>query len=311
MISRRHSTFIVGYSLFVIILVHGSYSQTKYQTLGGGGCGLGQTNCHVSESKNMVDKHKNSPDDLAGSDDAKKYAELSGVGEANMLKGNSKCMECHGTVVSGKETKEVEEGVSCESCHGPGSGYKDPHSEGPKGGPGIVREGYTKSLALGLKVLKDYNVRAVACVRCHLTTDQKILASGHPSGLKFNYKSGMKSVAKHWKRPLSDEDQNLKPFQDAVKARGPVANVPLVKPAKAVAQKEEGEAAPTAEPAAAPARRPPPVPRTPPPDPTTRPVTVGPIELPPFPIITDSTRIDQALILLKKRLELLYKKTGN
>ena len=308
--SSIHSIFSIGHFLFVIILVHGlSYSQTKYQTLGGGGCGLGQTNCHASENKNMVDKHKNSFDDLAGSDDAKKYAELSGVGEANMLKGNSKCMECHGTVVSGKEAKEVEEGVSCESCHGPGSAYKDPHQEG-KGG-GASRPGYIKALQLGMRDLKKLDVRAAACVRCHLTTDQKILASGHPSGLKFNYKSGMKSVAKHWKRPLNDDDQNLKTFQDAVKARGPVANVPLVKAAKAVAQKQEGEVAQAKEDAAVPTRKPPPAPRTPPSDPMTRPVSVGPIELPPFPVITDSTRIDQALILLKKRLELLYKKTGN
>ena len=306
MISFRSHAFL----LFLLSVVSSlSIGQTKYQVLGGGGCGLGQTNCHASENKNMVDKHKNSFDDLAGSDDAKKYAELSGVGEANMLKGNSKCMECHGTVVSGKEAKEAEEGVSCESCHGAGSGYKDPHQEGKGGGAG--RPGYVKGMRLGMKDLKKLEVRAGACVRCHLTADQKVLASGHPSGLKFNYKSGMKSVAKHWKRPLGDDDQSLKPFQDAVKARGPVANVPLVKPAKTAVQKDEGETTPSAEVAAAPVRRAPPIPRTPALDPTTRPVSVGPIELPPFPTITDSTRIDRALLLLKRRLELLYKKTGN
>ncbi|MGH9429827.1 MAG: multiheme c-type cytochrome, partial [Terriglobia bacterium] len=262
-----------------------------------------------TESKQMVDKHKNSVDDLAGSDDAKKYAELSGIGSANMLKGNSKCMDCHGTIISGKETAEAEEGVSCESCHGPGSGYKDPHSEGPKGGPGIVREGYTKSLALGLKALKDYNVRATACVRCHLTTDQKILASGHPDGGKFNYVSGMKSVAKHWKRPAGSDDLAKTPFDNARSAKGPLPKITAPKaaavPREAAPQEMQAAPQPRAE---TPVRRPPPIPKQPPPDPYANPVSVGAVELPPFPSVTDSIPVDQALLILKKRLELLYKK---
>jgi hypothetical protein len=35
------------------------------------------------------------------------------------------------------------------------------------------------------------------------------------------------------------------------------------------------------------------------------------VYLPPFPTITDSTRIDSALLMLKQRLELLYSKTKN
>ena len=304
MICKRHVWLI---AVAILVLSQG-YAQ-KYQTIGPGSCGLDQTKCHATESKQMVDKHKNSVDDLSGSDDAKKYAELSGIGAANMLKGNSKCMECHGTIISGKETAEVEEGVSCESCHGPGSGYKDPHSEGPKGGPGIVREGYTKSLALGLKALKDYNVRATACVRCHLTTDQKILASGHPDGTKFNYVSGMKSVAKHWKRPASADDLAKGPFDNAKSARGPLPKIaaPKVAATQPDAAQQAGETKPQAR-EQTPVRRPPPIPKQPPPDPYANPVSVGAVDLPPFPAITDSMPVDQALLVLKKRLGLLYKK---
>lgn len=336
----RHSLFDIAFA-FLFAFNCPVYSQGKNQTVGPDGCGSTKNNCHAGENKSMIDKHKNSVDDIADNEDARKYAELSGIGVANFLKGTSKCMDCHGTIISGKEAKDVEEGVSCESCHGAGSGYKDPHSEGPKGGAGIIRDGYTKSLPLGLKDLKNYSVRGVVCVRCHYLTDQKILAAGHPSGEKFNYKSGMKSVAKHWKyKQLGDEDQNLKYFADAKRARGPatagaaprIKKTPAPKPETADAapapKAETGVATPpavkqkpveqpaVAEEAATPpqqrVRKPPPPPRPPAVDVSASPPPSNePIVLPPFPIITDSTRIDQTLLLLKRRLELLYKKTGS
>ncbi len=335
----RNSLFNILYSLFAIALAIvllfncPVYSQGKYQTVGPDGCGSTKNNCHASENKNMVDKHKNSLD-FAQAEEAAAYAEKSGVGSANMLKGNSKCMECHGTVVSGRETKESEEGVSCESCHGAGSGFKDVHSEGPKGGPGIVRDGYTKSLPLGLRDLKKAEVLAAACVRCHLLTDQKILAAGHPDGSKFNYKSGMKSVAKHWKyRDKSDiPDQAV--FKSAVSKKGPTGGAgkstasasepPVAKVRTEKTQKPITDAAPatttdaavakqtTDEPAPVRVRKVPPPPR-----PAVADMRVAltpaavPVELPPFPVITDSTRVDQMLLIVKRRLELLYKKTGN
>lgn len=283
-----------------------THAQTKYQTLGPAGCGVGQNNCHAADNKNMIDKHKNSVDDIADNEDAKRYAELSGIGEANYLKGTSRCMECHGTIASGKEGRDVEEGVSCESCHGPGSGYKDVHQEG-KYAPGTIRPGYTKSLPLGLLDLKqDLNVRARMCVRCHYLTDQKILAAGHPSGEKFNYKSGMKSVAKHWRHPLSDDDQNLKYFADAKKARGPAIAAAKFSPTR---EQPDQEPPPVDRPARI--RRPPPPPRPVPVDASAVPPAKEPIVLPPFPAISDSTRIDTLLLLLKQRLELLYKKAGS
>jgi len=337
--AQDHLTLNIRYLLFVIAFfvaaVGEIHAQGKYQTLGPSGCGVGQNNCHASENKQMIDKHKNSVDDIADNEDARKYAELSGIGAANFLKGTSRCMECHGTIVSGKEAKDVEEGVSCESCHGPGSGYKDAHSEGPKGAPGTVRPGYTKSLPLGLKDLKTPEVLADACVRCHLLTDQKILAAGHPDGAKFNYKSGMKSVAKHWKYrdPGNIPEQSV--FKAVASRKGPTgiaAKPAKAAPAPAPEPKPAAKAAPPpvakAEPprpqpapiaddvrraeAPTPVRRPPPPPKPAPVDVTAPPPAAAtPVELPPFPVVTDSTRVDQLLLLLKQRLELLYKKTGN
>ncbi|MER3524134.1 MAG: hypothetical protein C4326_08725 [Ignavibacteria bacterium] len=334
------SAFIMYRSLFanaflLVVIIGALNGQTKYQTIGPSGCGVGQNNCHASENKNMIDKHKNSVDDIADNEDARKYAEFSGIGAANYLKGTSRCMECHGTIISGKEGKEVEEGVSCESCHGPGSAYKDPHSEGPKGTPGTIRPGYTKSLPLGLWDLKNPDVLADACVRCHLLTDQKILAAGHPDGAKFNYKSGMKSVAKHWKYrdPGNIPEQSVfkavaarkAPTGLAAKTQKPVAEKPAAQPRpavekpaapppKAIAQtpKQTPEGSKEESPPPVRARKPPPPPRPAPVDVTAPPPAAAtPVELPPFPAITDSTRIDQVLLLLKKRLELLYKKVGS
>lgn len=314
---NRPTTEVVGFRLnlavasivifFVFSLCSTADAQT-YQTLGPGGCGLGQNNCHATENnwwKN--DPHKVTVDAFyADPESYQKIADLSGVGAANMFKGTSSCMKCHGTVVSGKESKNVEEGVSCESCHGPGSGYKDPHQEGEKGsGPG--RSGYVKGLQLGQLDLKNLDKRAEACVRCHYITEEKLLAAGHPSGAKFNYVTGIRTkVAKHWRRPATDADGDRNTFSKAMAARGPVpktAAAPAASQPRA-ASSEAGEVAPI--------RRPPPPPRQPRADPSLAPpASLGPIELPDFPEVTDSTSVDQVLFLLKKRLELLYKKTGN
>jgi hypothetical protein len=308
-ITAGTSIFNIRHSLFDIALLlalsNAAHAQGKYQTLGPDGCGSTKNNCHASENKNMVDKHKNSLD-FADADNATTYAEKSGIAVADMKKGNSKCMSCHGTVISGRETKEAEEGVSCESCHGAGSGYKDVHAEGPKGGPGVVRDGYTKSLPLGMKDLEKAEILADACVRCHLLTDQKILASGHPDGMKFNYKSGMKSVAKHWNYRDPGNIPEAGIFKSAVARKGPTG----VKPTK------DATPVPTPvvdnTPLQPRVRKPPPPPRAPVVDlGAAPPPTKEPIVLPPFPTIMDSTRIDQTLLLLKRRLELLYKKTGN
>ncbi len=314
---------IAAYACLLVVFSAAGFSQSKYATLGPSGCGVGQNNCHAAENKQMIDKHKNSVDDIADNEDARKYAELSGIGVANFLKGTSRCMECHGTIITGKEGKEVEEGVSCESCHGPGSGYKDAHAEGPKGAPATVRPGYTKSLPLGLRDLKTPEVLADACVRCHLITDQKIVAAGHPDGAKFNYKSGMKSVAKHWKYRDPGNIPDPSVFKAVAARKGPAGLA--MKPAKApAAAKVETKPAIKTEtlppkaavveaeaPTPAPVRRPPPPPRPAPAAPTVPPAAVSPIELPPFPEVTDSTKVDQLLFILKKRLELLYKKIGS
>jgi hypothetical protein len=249
-------------------------------------------------------------------------------------------------VISGKEARESEDGVSCESCHGPGSAYKDPHSEGdPK--LGVNRPGRIKALQLGLVELKNLDNRANTCVRCHYITDQKLLAAGHPNGANFNYISGLKKVAKHWKRTPGPEELTKAPFEKAMNAKGPVAQMVSVAPAAAAAVTPAPAPTPPAKTEAAPAANvetpaqpakpvvdaPPParqrepvtpqsaiVPRQvaapPPPMPTAVSMPAdsaappAPLDLPPFPSVSDTASVQEILLILKKRLELLYQKTG-
>ncbi len=71
-------------------------------------------------------------------------------------KNDPKCLKCHSTVGHVDEdliaSLKVEEGVSCESCHGPGSGYKAKSVM-------ISRE---KSIAKGL-IIPDEST----CTACH------------------------------------------------------------------------------------------------------------------------------------------------
>lgn len=344
-IIRIGSGFLLSMILWLIPLP----GVAQYQTLGPGSCGLGQNNCHTSENDWWKDDAHHATVDAFYDDPTayEKIARLAGVDTGSMLKGNQQCMSCHGTVISGKEARETEDGVSCESCHGPGSAYKDPHSEGdPK--LGVNRPGRIKALQLGMVELKNLDNRANICVRCHYITDQKLLAAGHPNGANFNYISGLKKVAKHWKRPPGSEDLTKAPFEKAMQSKGPVAQMVSVAPAAAMAPApappSKTEAAPVSpvanvetptptQPAEPVVEAPPParqketmaplpaipprqVAASPPPMPTAVSMPAdtvappAPLDLPPFPSVSDTASVQEILLILKKRLELLYQKTG-
>ena len=313
-------------ALVALVLMPAAASAQK--TLGIGGCGTGQANCHANEYKSYKGApHSETLTKLSDdADKAKGYAQKLGI--ADIFKSGTTCMKCHSTVATGAGA--AEDGVSCEGCHGPGADYKEAHQEG-KGG-GAARPGYVKSLKLGLKDLKNLDVRAQQCVSCHYVTDQKLLATGHKSGADFNYVSGMRKVAKHWKREPGPDDLSKGSFDKAKGARGPSAKIAAVEAPK---QNAAPAAAPTgAQPSmkgaakAAPAMATPALEtrpaRTPPPPPPPSvaiseaasvagagmdAATMPGLALPPFPALADSMRIDTQLILIKRRLQLLYRST--
>jgi hypothetical protein len=147
-------------------------------------------------------------------------------------------------------------------------------------------------------------------VRCHYITEQKLINAGHPAGERFNYLAGMKSVTKHWKRAPTDNDlKNRQPFDNAKAKRGTVKLLSTT-PARTAAPSDGGGNDNTEQPATRPEpARPVPAPRPVAASPVVV-ESVGPIDLPPFPVISDSASVDEILLKVKQRLELLYQKTS-
>ncbi|HVT19421.1 MAG TPA: multiheme c-type cytochrome [Thermoanaerobaculia bacterium] len=107
------------------------------------------------------------------------------------------CLDCHALAAPARQRQgplEIEDGVSCERCHGPASGWLEGHRS----------EGWThqQSVAAGLIDLRDLEVRSAVCLSCHLggpgkTVGHELIAAGHPQ-LSFeldNYSEGMPA---HW-----------------------------------------------------------------------------------------------------------------
>lgn len=86
------------------------------------------------------------------------------------------CIKCHSTVGSTDESLHVglkiTEGVSCETCHGPGSGYKT----------NSIMKDQAKSIAKGL-IIPDEKL----CKECHNEES--------PTYKEFNYEEALKKIA--------------------------------------------------------------------------------------------------------------------
>ncbi len=107
------------------------------------------------------------------------------------------CRSCHALAVPARQQRgplELEDGVSCESCHGAASGWLEGHRS----------ESWThqQSVNAGMTDLRNVRVRAGVCLSCHLggagrIVNHDLIAAGHPQ-LAFeldNYSEGMPA---HW-----------------------------------------------------------------------------------------------------------------
>ncbi len=111
-----------------------------------------------------------------------------------------KCLVCHSLHVSPAQQAqsfELADGVSCENCHGPASGWLGPHTT--KDWP------YENSLRLGMYDTRNLEKRAVKCLTCHLGTpeafvDHEMIAAGHPD-LTFELGLFTSVMPPHWKVP--------------------------------------------------------------------------------------------------------------
>lgn len=152
-----------------------------------------------------------------------KIARLYGISPSRMARGDSLCMDCHGTVATAKAKREVQDGVSCQSCHGPGADFLEPHQEGDES-LGRQRPGFLAALDLGMRDLRNMEVRMANCASCHYITDPRLISAGHPSGADFDIVGGMASV-QHWTEPVEPAGTLTAAWTAQQGKRGPIPKV--------------------------------------------------------------------------------------
>jgi hypothetical protein len=110
------------------------------------------------------------------------------------------CLTCHALAPAeqSKARPFAVEGVSCENCHGPSSGWFQKHFE---------EKGTTaQSIQNGMKPIDDLVERSEICLSCHLGTkpgqevDHKMIAAGHPD-LFFEVDLFSAKEPRHWAEP--------------------------------------------------------------------------------------------------------------
>ncbi len=253
------------------------------------------------------DKHSQSALPLLNHDPkAVQIAQTYGLSVSQMKRGNQICMNCHGTIVTGEEAEEVFDGVSCESCHGPGEDYERRHQ--PPKPPPADWSGYREAASLGLINQESPTARADNCVRCHHITEERLLSSGHPTGEGFDLGERSQKI-RHWKGPILGAG-DLNAAYRQVRQRRPIPQVPIATPvAAAVPPPPVTRRARSSSPQSAPLRvSRPGLPRVRPVDPSE--VAPGTYGLVPLPSVSDSTTTEDILLIIKRRLEQLYQALG-
>jgi hypothetical protein len=104
-------------------------------------------------------------------------AQRLGIGEATAA---PMCLGCHATPPGPRGARfQLADGVGCESCHGPASGWLSSHY--------AVGGTHANNVSRGLIPLENPRARAAVCLDCHFgSADQgqfvthRIMAAGHP-----------------------------------------------------------------------------------------------------------------------------------
>jgi hypothetical protein len=154
------------------------------------------------------DRHAKAFETL-GKDDSKAIAAKLKIADAAT---SARCTSCHALAVPDKlhgKQFSLEEGVTCNSCHGPSEKWASPHAQA----------GWTEKQRTALKThdgflakwglydTKSPLARANKCTSCHLAIDADMVAAGHPQPV-FELDYFSKSAAKggiydsqHWRDP--------------------------------------------------------------------------------------------------------------
>jgi hypothetical protein len=90
---------------------------------------------------------------------------------------SARCTVCHSPLQTLPSDRFVagakpEDGVSCESCHGPAEPWLRFHTR-----KDVTHE---QRVAAGLRELENFSARATACIACHMNIDSELVRAGHP-----------------------------------------------------------------------------------------------------------------------------------
>ena len=123
-----------------------------------------------------------------------RIAKILGIGRPDS---EQKCLTCHALDAPAAQRAKsyAAEGVSCEGCHGPASGWLGPHTT----------RGWThaQSVAAGMYDTKDLVARTEKCASCHIggadrAVDHEMIAAGHPD-LVFDLEAFSAAMPRHWR----------------------------------------------------------------------------------------------------------------
>lgn len=123
-----------------------------------------------------------------------RMAKLLGIGRPDS---EQKCLACHALDAPPQQRAKSysAEGVSCEACHGPASGWLGPHT--------TRTWTHAQSVAAGMNDTKDPTRRTETCTACHIgggarSVDHEMIAAGHPD-LVFDLEAFSAAMPRHWR----------------------------------------------------------------------------------------------------------------
>lgn len=211
--------FVTGTVVLFHTIGEGTLAQNKY--LGVGTCS--SSNCHGSVSpKNSTNvlqneyvtwfrhgAHGRAWKTLKNAD-SRRIASNLGIQDASTSK---ECLPCHTTYVpkalQGARYR-IEDGVSCEACHGAAEKWLKPHTSS--------KSSHANNVKLGLLEISDHERRAKMCMDCHFgnenqVVNHRLIGAGHPR-LTFELDTYGLIQPNHWN---VDEDyiQRKGPYNSA------------------------------------------------------------------------------------------------
>lgn len=124
-----------------------------------------------------------------------------------IAKETPQCLACHALVVPPNlrgRAFDIEDGVSCEACHGRSEKWLSLHTNKVAWRQQMTKKQRTE---LGFYDTRDLVHRAEKCMECHLGTktkkvDHKMMAAGHPA-LTLELSGDLIDIPKHWRNEQS------------------------------------------------------------------------------------------------------------